>query len=245
MVMGRVGKVRSFKISPGVLFWSALFLLVYLPVSVFVVNRWVDLRRETKKQEVEIERLELALARSERSLFKFKQHVTLLEGYITSLDLEERRPAAVETAEEPGTQEQEEPEEAQVQDKTPQPEPGGDLVGIERMATERKGNTVEVAFNLVNVTEGEEPVSGYVHILATGEEHGSSWWETYPRGEVSEGFPKSYRSGQPFIIQRFKPIRGRFDIQTGRGGPESIRVVVYGDSGRLIHHEDFEVKNAS
>lgn len=244
MVMGRVGKVRSFKISPAVLLWFALFLLVYLPVSVFVVNRWVDLRREAKKQEVEIERLELALASSERSLFKFKQHVTLLEGYITSLELEERQPA-VEKAEEAGERGQEDLEESQVEAGTPQPEPGGNLVGIERMAMERKGNTLEVNFNLVNVTEGEEPVSGYVHILATGEEHGSSWWETYPRGEVSEGFPKSYRVGQPFIIQRFKPIRGRFDIRSGRGGPESIRVVVYGDSGRLIYHQDFEVKNAS
>lgn len=244
MVMGRIGKVRSFKVSPLVLFWTFLFLLVYLPGSVLVVNHWVDLRREVKIRKAEINQLELELAKAERTLFKFQQHVTLLESYITSLESgEEKHTTARET--EPRN---EEPPEKQAEEATPQPpEPVVlGLVDVERMAIERDDGAVRVSFNLMNITEGEGPVSGYVHILATGEKNGSPWWEAYPRGEVEDdGIPESYRLGQPFIIQRFKPIQGRFAAGAGRGLPESIRVVVYDDTGRLIYKKAFEVKHAS
>jgi hypothetical protein len=248
--MGRVGKVRSFKVSPRVLFWTLLFLLLYLPASVLVINQWVDLRREAKVREETIDRLELEVAKAERALFKFRQHVTLLEGYIQSLDSEKERQAAsreIETPEpEPRVGEEPPP---QVEEKeTPEPaEPEvRGLVDVERMIIEREEGAVQVSFNLTNITEAEEPVSGYVHILAAGEENGSPWWEVYPRGKVAEnGIPESYRMGQPFIIQRFKPIQGRFTAEPGRGLPESIRVVVYDDAGHLIYHEAFEVKHAS
>jgi hypothetical protein len=250
MVMGRVGKVRSFKVSPRVLFWTFLFLLLYLPLSVLVVNHWVDLRRETKTRKEAIDRLELDLAKAERALFKFRQHVTLLETYIESLESGQERRAAVPAemskpepaaAEEPPLPQAEEA----VEPDPPEPEVQG-LVDVQRMTIEPEGGAVQVSFNLMNITEGEEPVSGYVHILAAGDEDGSPWWKVYPRGEVAEnGIPESYRKGQPFIIQRFKPIQGRFGAEPGRGLPDSIRVVVYDDTGRLIYSESFEVNHAS
>jgi len=246
MVMGRVGKVRSFKVSPRVLFWTFLFLLVYLPVSVLVVNQWVGLRREVKVQQQEIDRLGVELARAERTLFKFQQHVTLLESYIDSLESGKEQREAVRASEETGSTVEDEPQESREEEPSP-PEPVvRGLVGVEQMAIERAEDAVQVSFNLTNIAEGEEPVSGYVHILASGKENGSPWWEVYPRGEVAEdGIPESYRRGLPFIIQRFKPIQGRFSAGPGRGLPDAIRVVVYDDTGRLIYNEAFEVENAS
>ncbi len=246
MVMGRVGKVRSFKVSPRVLFWSFLFLLVYLPVSILVVNRWVELRREVKVQQQEIDRLGLELTRAERTLFKFQQHVTLLETYIDSLESGEEQRAAVQATDETAARVAEEQPEAPQEETEPPETVARGLVGVEQMAIERAEDAVQVSFNLTNVAEGEEPVSGYVHILASGEENGSPWWDVYPRGEVAgDGFPESYRRGLPFIIQRFKPIQGRFSPGPGRGLPDAVRVVVYDDTGRLIYNEAFEVENAS
>ncbi len=247
MVMGRVGKVRSFKVSPGVLFWSMVFLLVYLPVSVLVINQWVDLRRQVRSQGAEIERLELELARSERNQFKFQQHVALLESYIATMEFEGASPdPEPEPAGETEAPEQEGPAETRAEEEPPPPRaPIQGLVDVEEMSSQQEGGAVKVTFNLVNITEGTDPVSGYVHIMATGREDGSAWWRVYPRGRVSEGFPESYRVGQPFIIQRFKPIQGRFDVPEERSGPETIRIVVYDDTGRLIYHRDFEVGHAS
>jgi hypothetical protein len=247
MVMGRVGKVRSFKVSPRVLFWTFLFLLVYLPVSVLVVNHWVELRRDVKVQEQEIDRLGLELARAERTLFKFQQHVTLLESYIDSMESGREQPEAVRASEETEPRVEEEPPQSQEEEEAAPSEPAvRGLVGVEQMAIEREEDAVQVSFNLTNIAEGEEPVSGYVHILASGKENGSPWWDVYPRGEVAEdGVPESYRLGLPFIIQRFKPIQGRFSPGPGRGLPDAIRVVVYDDTGRLIYNEAFEVEHAS
>lgn len=246
MVMGRVGKVRSFKVSPRVLFWTFLFLLIYLPVSILVINQWVGLRREVTVQQQEIDRLGVELARAERTLFKFQQHVTLLESYIDSLESGEGQREAVRASGETGSTVEEEPQESREEEPSP-PEPVvRGLVGVEQMAIERAEEAVQVSFNLTNVAEGGEPVSGYVHILASGKENGSPWWDVYPRGEVAEdGTPESYRLGLPFIIQRFKPIQGRFSPGPGRGLPDAVRVVVYDDTGRLIYNEAFEVENAS
>ncbi len=237
MVMGRVGKVRSFKVSPRILFWTLLFLALYFPLSIVVANWWVELKRETEAQKARIEQLELELARAERSLFKFQQHVALLDGYIASLEIEKDISGAAASASHIDEKE------TTPETKPSSGEPVPSLVDIEQMSIQKERGGVKVAFNLVNIAEGDEPVSGYIHILASGDHRGSRQWAVYPRGEAEDGMPVSYRVGQPFIIQRFKPIRGRFDNFPGGGAPESIRVVVYDDKGSLIYNEPFDVGN--
>ncbi len=239
MVMGRVGKVRSFKISPRVVFWTLLFLALYFPLSIFLTHWWVELKRETEAQKARIVELELELARAERSLFKFQQHVALLDGYIASLEIEKGLQGNA------ASQTQVEEEETVEEDKPAPVEPVQGLVDIERMSIKKEGGGVKVAFNLVNVAGGEEPVSGYIHILASWDDGGRKRWKVYPRGEAEEGMPAGYRVGQPFIIQRFKPIRGQFDSRPAGGDPESIRVVVYDDTGRLIYDGAFDLENDS
>ncbi|MFO7785603.1 MAG: hypothetical protein ACQET7_13425 [Thermodesulfobacteriota bacterium] len=238
MIMGRVGKVRSFKVSPRVLFGALLFLALYFPLSIVVAHWWIELKGETEAQKARIEQLELELARAERSLFKFQQYVAVLDGYIASLETEKglSGAAASQTLAD---------EEAALETRTTSEEAVPGLVDIDQMSIEKETGRVKVAFNLVNIAEDDEPVSGYIHILASGDDSGASWWEVYPRGEVEQGMPVNYRVGQPFIIQRFKPIRGQFDSRPGNGGVESIRVVVYDDTGRLIYDGAFDVDGVS
>lgn len=243
MIMGRVGKVRTFKISPRVVMWAAVFLALYLPATALVVNQWADLRRERLERQERISELELELAQAERSLFKFQQHVSLLEAYIEGLEIEQEsrlEEAASGPAEEPP---EEEPEKEQAE---PEPVQQG-LVDVERMSIAEEGDAVTVDFNLVNIDRGEDPVSGYVHIIARGSgRDGRTWTEVHPRGETGEnGLPDAYRVGHPFIIQRFKPIEGEFNVVPDRGKPDTIRVVVYDESGRRIFDNSYEVGNAS
>jgi len=257
MIMGRMGKVRSFKISPHVIFWSLLFLALYLPASVLVFNRWVDLRQTSRVQEARIDEIALKLEKAERALFKFKQHVILLEAYIESLEKQEMKPAAETQQEgpaveappqEPETVAAEPPQEAQQvreEEEAPPEEPASDIVDVEKLVFNIEPGLFLVDFNLTNVNRGEDPVSGYVHILASGTENGDTWWEVYPRGSVENGLPVSYRLGQPFIIQRFKPVQGRFDVGPEHRAPTTIRIVVYDNAGRLIYDTPFEVDHAS
>ncbi|MGD8387541.1 MAG: hypothetical protein PVG49_10405 [Desulfobacteraceae bacterium] len=254
MIMGRFGKMRSFKISPHLIFWSLLFLAVYLPASVLVFNRWVELRQTTRNQETRIDEIEMKLEKAERALFKFKQHVILLETYIESLEKQEMRteaeppqeaPAVETPPQEPETVEAASPQAEQAQEEEEAPAEEPELVDVEKLTFSIEPGSFLVDFNLTNIHRGEDPVSGYIHILASGTTNGDTWWEVYPRGSVENGLPVSYRVGQPFIIQRFKPVQGRFDIRPERGAPTTIHVVVYDDTGRLIYNTPFEVDHAS
>lgn len=258
IIMGRVGKVRTFKISPRLIFWTLLFLALYFPASLLVFNHWVELRRTSRQQQERIAQVEEERAKAERALFKFKQHVSLLETYIVSLEEPKARPAAgaVEAPETADVAAEEtparEPNTVEKEPSQPQKEQGSDpeasapeRVGVEEMAFTIDPGSIRVNFNLMNVDRGEDPVSGYIHILASGTRNGETWWEVYPRGGVENGLPASYRVGQPFIIQRFKPVQGRFDIRPDRGMPTTVRIVVYDDTGRLIYNMPFEVDHAS
>jgi hypothetical protein len=238
MIMGEVGRVRSFKVSPGIVLCALIFLALYFPFSVIATNRWVELRRESKAREVRLEQLESELAGSERALFKFRQHVNLLDDYIASLEGGKVRSG--EAAHRGGARDAG-PAGREGAEESAGPVP--DLVDVEQMNIEEQGDGIKVSFNLVNIAESDEPVSGYIHILASGAEDGDTWWEACPRGDVEQGMPVDHRAGQPFIIQRFKPIQGRFSTAPPRGAPEFVRVVVYDETGRLIYDRAFDVKD--
>jgi len=246
MVMGRMGKVRSFKVSPRLVWVCILFIALYLPASIFVFNRWVDLRRETTEQRAKIVQFEEDLGRAERTLFKFQQHVALLDGYIASMKEERSRPVATAPApaEAAAPAGREPPAEAASEKTHETAGRAPELVDIQQMSVKNEKGVVAVNFNLVNIDQ-EDAVSGYIHILASGRYGEASWWEIYPRGDVKDGLPASYRVGQPFIIQRFKPIHGEFDARTERGAPETIRIVVYDDGGTLIFDASYEVEHVS
>ncbi|MFP4035993.1 MAG: hypothetical protein ACLFUE_00590 [Desulfobacteraceae bacterium] len=239
MVMGRVGKVRTFKISPRVVLWAAVFLALYLPASVVVVNQWAELRRDRLEQQQRITRLELELEQAERSLFRYRQHVSLLEAYIDGLEVKRMTVEAEEAGDSARGPSQEGAEQPA--------EPVSGLVDVQEMSITDEERVVTVEFNIVNIEEGDDPLSGYVHIIAQGAGgDGRTWSDVYPRGEIgADGFPNAYRRGHPFIIQRFKPVKGRFEIDPEKGEAESIRVVVYDDSGRLIFDQSYEVEHAS
>jgi hypothetical protein len=245
MIMGRIGKVRSFKISPRLVFWSSLFLALYLTFSILIIHRWITLEKMTKQDQVRIEDLEGKLKRTEKDLFKFQQHVAVLDNYINSMEKGAGTPVASEVPD-AGKPEPEEPApEVAVSEKPEEPEPPREpipgIADVEKFELTQKEGSVTVSFNLVNSVHGEEPLSGYIHIIATGSVNGKSWWKIYPRGEVENDFPVSYRAGHPFIIQRFKPVQGSFEYRQEEGPPDSIRIVVYDSEGRLIYNSSFEV----
>lgn len=246
MIMGRIGKVRSFKISPRLLFWSFLFLALYFTFSILVIHRWISLEKETRQHQTRMVELDSKLKETEKDLFRCRQDVAVLGNYIDSL--EEGKDGAVAPKEAPdvGEEKTEEPppEEATAEDLEPVVPLAG-IADVEDFEITREPGKVTVNFNLKNESQGEEPLSGYIHIIATGKFNGGSWWKIYPRGEMENDFPINYRAGQPFIIQRFKPVQGSFEYTPEQGAPDLIRVVAYDNNGNLIYDSSFEVDHES
>lgn len=236
MVAGRTGKVRSYGISPRLLFWAGLFLLAYLPLSVWAINRYLELRQSHAVQASALAALEKELEEHRRTLARSNQHTAFLQDYVRHL--EEAGEQGIDTArpEKPATKRPE----GGTGEKAPRAQ---ETVSIEDLAIQKQGSRMLVSFRLVNMQPGDSTVGGYLHILARGRHSDPPKEWAYPQGKALHGFPENYRNGQVFTIQRFKPIQGRFNLGQSLESPSSVRVLVYDPSGAIILQKDFEVSS--
>jgi hypothetical protein len=236
MVAGRTGKVRSYGISPRLLFWTGLFLLAYLPLSVLAINRYLELRHSHAVQTKAVALLEKELEEHRRALVRSNQHAAFLQDYVRHL--EEAGEQAVD-ASRPDKPAAKRPESSAGEKAAKAQE----TVTIEDLAIQKQGSRMLVSFRLVNMQPGDSSVGGYLHILARGKQSDAPKEWAYPPGKVANGFPENYRSGQVFTIQRFKPIQGRFNLGQSLESPSSVRVLIYDQSGAIILQKDFEVSS--
>lgn len=226
MVMGKLGKMRSFRVSRRLLFWAALFFAAYLPSSAYLLNRYFDLSEVSKWQKGQIERLEKDHSRSENTLARSKDHIVFLEEYIFQIENRAER-ASVQAA--------------QQVDAKPQPKEAAATVSIEEVVLEKQGVTLVVNFKVVNLLPGDSTVGGYVHMTAKSEDGSRRLEWSYPQVRRIEGFPENYRRGHVFLIQRFKPIQAKLSVGSGPDAPTLLEILVYDQGGRIVLQKDFKI----
>lgn len=235
LIIGSVGKVRSFKIFPSVACMAGIFLVLYIPLTIHITNKYFSLRYSNSILSQEIQRLEKELIRDKRVLQKTYQRVAILEDYIHNLEEKEKE------GEEPAQRrEGKDVEHGKGVEKTV-----SSLVDIKDMVIQKEGSRMIVNFRVVNLQEGENPVGGYVHIMAKTEDGSFPTKWTFPRQDLENGLPLSFRRGQLFLIQRFKPIQGTITLDPQDEPPAAIRVMVYGQSGNLLLEREYDVGNGS
>lgn len=235
MVAGRTGKVRSFGVSVRLLFWAALFLVVYLPLSVLAINRYLELRENHALQANALSMLEKQLEEHRIALARSNQQAAFLQDYVRRLEESGEQAANPLKPEKPAAKRTEPSGPGEKQPK------GQETVRIEDLVIQKQGSRMLVSFKLVNLQPADTPVGGYLHILARGKTTDPPKEWVYPQGKVVNGFPEDYRSGQVFTIQRFKPIQGRFNLGQSEDAPSSVRVLIYDQSGAILLQKDFEV----
>ncbi len=259
MIIRSLGRVRSFKISPHIAFWAILFFILYIPFSAFIINNYIELYRGKRTQSTKIEQLEKEVIQGEKNLRRFRQHVTLLEDYIRHLEepnspkkeksdtrvndnIKEksdtpkveiiRKETVITDAESPAIESEEDVK------------PIG-AVDIKDMIIQKEGGRMSVEFKLVNMNPGETAVGGYIHLIAIGNDLNPPPEWTFPRVQLEEGMPVNFRRGQLFLIQRFKPVHGKFFLTPNSEPPTALKVLVYDQSGLLILEREFEVSHVS
>ena len=239
MVMGRVGKVRSFRISRRLFLWAVLFFAAYVPLSVYLVNRYFEVRNTAVAQRGRIEILERDLLRTNNDLSRSKEHIVFLEDYI--LQLEKPGEQAAEPAKSPEKR-------AEAVARKPSEEKGQeqneDTVAVEDLVIEKQGEKIVVNFKLVNLLPGDASVGGYVYIMAKNRQSPPRQEWTYPQVKLVNGIPETFKRGQLFLIQRFKPIQGNFTVGSGQEAPTVLEILVYDQTGNIMLHKDFEIEYA-
>lgn len=228
MVMGRAGKVRSFRISRRLVLWAVLFFAAYVPFSVYLVNRYFELRNVNASQRVQLERLERDLLRGSSALSRSKEHIALLENHI--LQMEKPAEQAIEPSRTP-----------EKQADAVARKPDENVISVQDVVAENQGGKLTVRFKLVNLLPDGSSVSGYVFILARNDKSPPVPEWTYPQANLVNGLPENYKRGKLFIIQKFKPIQGTLAPSAGQDSPKTIQILVYDQAGELLLNQDFEI----
>jgi hypothetical protein len=248
MVLGKVGKSRSFKISSRIFSWACLFFVAYIITSVLVFNGYFNELRSNRSQQALLDRLHQEISDTKKELDLSKQHLILLEKAVyemSAASLEEPAKAAV-PADEPTKKTK--PEVGAASDEKIEKvsqATSHDIVDIRDLEVQRKETMVKVNFKLVNIQQVDAPASGYVHIIAVNKDADPPQLRTYPKVALKKGLPVDYKRGQLFFIKRFKTIRGEYSINSEDEFPSTVKVVVYDHPGTLIFQKEFDVKNTS
>jgi hypothetical protein len=250
MVLGSVGRIRSFKVSRRGIIGAVIFILLYVPASIYLINEFFELRHNYKVQGTILDETNRELLELNQSLIKSDQHLALLNDYIQDLQAfvsrePETSSSPVESTVSQEVEETGEKEVSAVKETDTLQTGFGDSVVVEDVVIQKEGAQMTVAFKLSNTQPDENTVGGYVHIIAESESNDRRKLWSYPKETLKDGLPSNFRRGELFYIKRFKQIIGKIDLGSDQIKPTSIKVLVYSQPGTLIYEKEYEVSNAT
>jgi len=213
MIFKSAGKVRTFKISSYFLLWVSLFFVFYIVATIFLTNVFINYYRQNRILADANAELRAMLIKTKKSLEESKQHIALLDDYITEKkDQSPRSLATVDHTESSLTT----------------------LVDIDELKIERNKSTINVDFRIINKQLDEEPIGGYIFVFARIKDSDKSEVWVYPNSQLKDGLPVNYRNGQRFFIQRFKSISSKYTLSKSINRPLIFEIFVYDRNGTLI-----------
>jgi len=248
MVVKGTGRVRRFKISSRLLTFAFIFFLAYVVVSLFGINRYLTLRLQTKDQAQQILRMKSELTTLKHKLYEARQRLALLEHPVatktsTNQPTKKVPPQIAKAKVAPLIKEAKTGEKPAPPPPKPQQEPAKakPLVEIKDLTVKATPASLDVAFKVVNASDGPGPVRGYVHMiwLPDPSDLSSAW--SYPRVTLVDGIPSQYRTGRLFSIKRFREIRASFERKPEKEVPRVLRIIAYDRSGDKVFLKDYEV----
>ena len=113
------------------------------------------------------------------------------------------------------------------------------LVDIENLSLRTQPNSgrLEYIFNLINTTDDEQMVRGYVFIVLRNKNN-PQYYRSDPSCSFENDKPVNFRLGDPYAIKRFKEYRG---VLTLDEQSNVIEILVYSEDGDIILTERKEI----
>jgi len=213
MIFKGAGKIRTFKISTHFLLWVSLFFIFYIVATIFLTNLFINYYRQNRILADQNAELRAMLIKTKKSLEESKQHIALLDDYIT--EKKDQSPRSLSTVDHT---------ESSLMT----------LVDIDGLKVERNKSTIKVDFRIINKQVNEEPIGGYIFVLVSIKDSDKSEVWVYPNSQLKDGLPVNYRNGQRFFIQRFKSISSKYTLSKSINQPLIFKILVYDRDGKLI-----------
>jgi len=236
MVMGKVGKVRSFRLSRRLLFCAILFFAAYLPFSAYLVNRYIELSHRDETRQDKIALLEKELSRSANALSRSSEHILFLEDYIFQMkdrDEQASQPAKAQAKKADHVAGRTPDTEVQAKDQA--------MVSVEDLVMAKQGGALEVHFKIVSLLPRDTALGGYIHLTAKGEGGAGRPEWTYPQVKRVEGLPENFQQGLMFLIRSFKTMEGKLPVGSGPDAPTMLEILVYDQAGGIMLQKEYQI----
>jgi len=213
MILKKVGKVRAMKVSLRLLMGASIFLFFYIVATIFLTNAYFSASRNTTMQADTIAMLTEELEKTREALEKSRQHIVLLSEYLK--EGKEQTPEPMATV-----------------DYSDSSLPK--VVDINDLTVKSDHSALQVNFKIVNTQPQEEPIGGYIFVLARlkGSEDPEVW--VYPSAQLKNGRPIDYRLGHRFFIQRFRTVTANYTLNKAIDDQLILEILVYDRNGGLI-----------
>ena len=249
MIFKGSGRVKGLRISSKVVFWLFLGLIFYFIASGAIIYEYLENRNTSREYLGELDILRSETGKMKKELFRARENIKMLEEHVNNLDgkSEKKEQAARPTSEKkpvPGKEpEIKEPQKKDIE-QVKQVEAGDAeeiRVDVRELNFQREGEKLNVAFNLINTDKNNNPVRGYIYMLASFGDPASPRIQAYPGAKLQDGMPVWYKGGYFFKIARFMQVKGEFKLAQAEEFPSSLKVLVYDQTGTLIFEEEYDV----
>ena len=240
MIAKGLGRVRTYHISSRILFWSSLFIILYLAGSAVLIKRYFSELRTNAIEADLLAQVQHEIEGTKQELFQARRRLRILEDQAPgqqTADKKEAKHVAPKTVNQGP---------ASLGIEKEPPETNGKITGqrvdIRRLTFRRDGATLRVQFRLVNVTPNRKTLRGYILMIAVNSRTDPPQVWTYPKVALRDGAPVSHTSCQAFKVNNYRIIRGRYFISSPDDSPSSLKILVYDKSGQLLLKKEFNTE---
>jgi hypothetical protein len=221
---------------------ALIFFMLYIPISVWVINHYLFMREQRKAEQGEISRLHTELDEARNTAFRYRQRVALLREQFQT-DKTEALKSVKDTPHNGGSPPEAAQETTGSQTRLEKAHrtilpPAAD---IKDLAVYREGENLKVVFKVVNLKD-VGTLEGYAFVVALDPENPSHGLWSYPQAVLQEGIPVDHRNGFRFVIRNFKTITMTHGLGPADDLPPILRFLVYDTAGNLLRQEEVEVK---
>jgi len=243
MIVRGLGKVRSFNISPRLLFWATVVFVLYLLLSAVAIGHYFgELRSNTVQLDL-LQQLQNEIEDTKRTLYRARQRLKFLEDYFVKSEGKQEK--QVESL---GPEISPIPTNPVIQDETlKRPDeayPAASVVDIKNLTTRRGGGRLSVKFRLIKIKPDRAQLKGYLFMIAANSESDPPQLWTYPRTVLKNGDPVNYKQGEFFKVRNYRIIRGKYFLDSETETPSSLKILVYDEFGKLILKKEVSIEKA-
>jgi hypothetical protein len=262
IIMRKTGRMYTVDVSPKMLALGAVFFIIFVVLSVAVINRFTDLYLENQQLQLRVDRLAQTLEDYQYQ----SQVLTQYQKLVNELNKVDQKKGAADTPAPEKTEEVDEDDSAAANgEKTDQEIQPGDSVtetsanpmetalatpanptlDVDKLSlVPNEGNaSVRFQFTLKNIHPENKTVSGYLFIVLANGSTDPPRLAAYPDVALKEGSPADYKKGTLFSIKHGKTVKGQIDKLEQAVEYDQAWILAYSEEGELLMKKHLSSEN--